>query len=167
MTPEEAARRVEELRDEISHHDYRYFVLDSPEISDAEYDDLMLELRTLEASFPEIVTPDSPTQRVGGAPLEGFGQVRHGVPMLSLGNAFGEEEMRAFDRRVRNAVGEPGAYVVEPKIDGLSIALVYEAGLLSHGATRGDGVVGEDITQNLRTIAPYPSGCVAGRRRWR
>ncbi|MEW6080236.1 MAG: NAD-dependent DNA ligase LigA [Bacillota bacterium] len=158
LRPKEAAQRAEALRETIRRHDHLYYVMDSPEASDAEYDSLLGELMRLEEEFPEVITPDSPTQRVGGTPLEGFGTVTHAVPMLSLGNAFGEAEMRAFDGRVRNAVADPGGYVVEPKIDGLSVTLVYENGQLARGATRGDGVVGENITQNLKTIRSIPLG---------
>jgi len=152
-----AKLRVEELRSQIAYHDYRYYVLDSPEISDAEYDALMQELRRLEAEHPELITPDSPTQRVGGQPVETFGIVEHRVPLLSLANAFSEEELRAWWRRVtRAAEREDIAVVCEPKIDGLAVALVYENGLFVQGATRGDGMRGENITQNLRTIRSIP-----------
>lgn len=154
MDPKE---RIEQLRETIRHHDYRYYVLDDPEISDAEYDALMRELVRLEAEHPELITPDSPTQRVGGRPLEVFGQVVHRVPALSLGNAFGPEELKDFDRRVRGLVpGEPVEYVVEPKIDGLSVILTYREGILVQGATRGDGEVGEDVTENIKTIRSIP-----------
>lgn len=154
---QEARLRVEELRSLINYHDYRYYVLDSPEISDAEYDELMRELRLLEERYPQLVTPDSPTQRVSGQPVEAFGIVEHRVPMLSLANAFSADELRAWERRVRNLIGDqPIRYVVEPKIDGLAVALVYEHGRLATGATRGDGIRGENITQNLRTIRSIP-----------
>jgi DNA ligase (NAD+) len=154
---EEARLRVRALREQIEYHNYRYYVLDEPVISDAEYDRLMRELQTLEREFPELVTPDSPTQRVGGEPRPGFATVRHFTPMLSLANAFDEESLRDFDRRVRELVGgESVEYVVEPKIDGLAVSLYYENGLLVWGATRGDGEVGEDITPNLKTIRSIP-----------
>ncbi|HEY8414457.1 MAG TPA: NAD-dependent DNA ligase LigA, partial [Thermaerobacter sp.] len=151
-----ARTRAEELRALIRHHDYLYYVLNRPEIDDAAYDALMRELRELEERFPEIVTPDSPTQRVSGRPAAPFGRVRHAEPMLSLDNAFSADELRAFDQRVRRAVGEDVAYVAELKIDGLSIALTYEDGVFVRGATRGDGEVGEDVTANLRTIRSLP-----------
>ena len=154
---QQAKLRVEELRSQIAYHDYRYFVLDSPEISDAEYDALMRDLRALEERFPQLITPDSPTQRVGGQPVEAFGVVEHRVPLLSLANAFSEEELRAWHRRLTNlAERQDIALVCEPKIDGLAIALVYENGSFVQGATRGDGARGENITQNLRTIRSIP-----------
>jgi len=156
MSRERAERRIEELRELIRYHDWRYYVLDAPEISDAEYDRLMRELEELERAFPDLVTPDSPTQRVGGSPAQQFGTVRHRLPMLSLANAFDVDELRAFHRRVTEALGETPEYVVEPKIDGLSVALRYEHGVLIRGATRGDGEVGEDVTANLRTIRSIP-----------
>ncbi|EKP94545.1 DNA ligase, NAD-dependent [Thermaerobacter subterraneus DSM 13965] len=153
----EAARaRVEALREQIRHHDYLYYVLDRPEIDDAAYDALMRQLRELEQRFPELVTPDSPTQRVGGRPAAPFARVEHAEPMLSLDNAFSREELEAFDQRVRRAVGDDVAYVAELKIDGLSIALTYEGGRFVRGATRGDGEAGEDVTANLRTIRSLP-----------
>jgi len=145
------------LREQIFYHDYRYYVLDSPEISDAEYDELMRRLRQLEAEFPELITPDSPTQRVGGQPLAGFQQVEHRLPMLSLDNAFSRDDLLAFHERVqRRLQGQPVSYVVEPKIDGLAVSLLYENGVFVRGATRGDGERGEDITENLRTIPSVP-----------
>jgi DNA ligase (NAD+) len=154
---EEARRRIEELRREIEYHNYRYYVLDAPVISDAEFDRLVAELVELEKAYPEFITPNSPTQRVGGAPREGFATVRHLVPMLSLANAFSAEELYDFDRRVRAALpGESVAYVVEPKIDGLAVSLTYRDGEFVQGATRGDGETGEDITPNLRTIRSLP-----------
>ncbi len=152
-----AKLRVEELRSQINYHDYRYYVLDSPEISDAEYDELMRELRHLEEQHPELITPDSPTQRVSGQPVEAFGIVEHRVPLLSLANAFNEEELRAWHRRAANLLeSERFDFVCEPKIDGLAVALVYENGSFVQGATRGDGLRGENITQNLRTIRSLP-----------
>ncbi|MGB9866462.1 MAG: NAD-dependent DNA ligase LigA [Bacillota bacterium] len=156
MSLDQARARVEQLRKEIAYHDYRYYVLDSPVISDVEYDSLMRELLELEALYPELVTPDSPSQRVGGKPLEAFGSVLHSKPMLSLSNAFSREEIEAFHRRIMSVLGEPVSYVVEPKIDGLSVAVRYVDGLLSVGATRGDGEVGEDVTQNLKTVRSIP-----------
>jgi len=154
---QEAKLRVEELRSQIAYHDYRYYVLDSPEISDAEYDELMQELRRLEEQYPALITPDSPTQRVSGQPVEAFGIVEHRVPLLSLANAFNEEELQAWHRRAANLVeNEHFDMVCEPKIDGLAVALVYENGSLVQGATRGDGLRGENITQNLRTIRSLP-----------
>lgn len=154
---QEAKLRAEELRSQIRYHDYRYYVLDSPEISDAEYDELMRQLRELEARFPELVTPDSPTQRVGGEPVEAFGIVEHRVPLLSLANAFSREELEAWFRRAAGLAGRDDLpMVVEPKIDGLAVALVYEDGRFTTGATRGDGYRGENITQNLRTVRSIP-----------
>ena len=162
MDAAEAAKRAAELRKLVEHHAYLYYVLDQPEISDAEYDALFHELQTLEEQFPELRTPDSPTQRVGGPPLEKFAQVRHLEPMLSLANARDEEELRAWDTRNRRLLegagldDVPWRYVVEPKIDGLAISLTYRDGLFTVGATRGDGTVGEDVTANLRTIHAVP-----------
>jgi DNA ligase (NAD+) len=150
-------QRIAELRETINHHNYRYYVLDSPEISDAEYDELMKELRQLEADHPELVTPDSPTQRIGAPPVEAFGVVEHPQPLLSLANAFSYEELAAWYKRVSNLLGgRQFDLVCEPKIDGLAIALTYVDGFLVTGATRGDGYRGEDITQNLRTIRSIP-----------
>jgi DNA ligase (NAD+) len=150
-------QRIAKLREIINHHNYRYYVLDSPEISDAEYDELMKELRQLEAEHPELVTPDSPTQRIGAPPVEAFGVVEHPQPLLSLANAFSYEELAAWHKRVSNLLGgRQFDLVCEPKIDGLAIALTYVDGLLATGATRGDGYRGEDITQNLRTIRSIP-----------
>ena len=153
-----AGRRAQRLRELIAHHDYRYYVLDDPEVPDAEYDRLMQELRALEARHPEVVTPDSPTQRVSGTPVAAFRPVTHGVPMLSLDNGFSEEDLRAFDRRVRERLGRDGEieYAVEPKLDGLAVSLTYEHGALQRAATRGDGTTGEDVTANIRTIRAVP-----------
>ena len=154
---QEAKLRVEELRAQIGFHDYRYFVLDDPEISDAEYDSFMRELRKLEKTHPQLITPDSPTQRVGGEPVEALGIVEHRLPMLSLGNAFSEDEFRAWYKRLTNeAEGFDIPLVCEPKMDGLAVALVFENGTFVQGATRGDGRRGENITQNLRTIRSIP-----------
>lgn len=150
-------QRVEELRELISHHNYRYHVLDSPEISDAEYDELMLELKRLEEEYPELITPDSPTQRVGAAPVEAFGVVEHPLPLLSLANAFSNEELMAWYKRISNLIGgEYFDFVCEIKMDGLAVALTYIDGQLVTGATRGDGYRGEDVTQNLRTVRSIP-----------
>jgi NAD-dependent DNA ligase (contains BRCT domain type II) len=153
----EAKQRVGKLRELLNHHNYRYYVLDSPEISDAEYDELMLELKQLEEAHPEFITPGSPTQRVGAAPVEAFGVVEHPQPLLSLGNAFSNEELEAWYRRASNLLGESETdFVCELKIDGLAVALTYVDGLLEVGATRGDGYRGENITRNLRTIRSIP-----------
>ena len=153
----EARARAAFLRREIDRHNELYHLKDAPEISDAEYDALFRELAGLEASHPELASPDSPTQRVGATPLTGFAQVRHRMPMLSLGNAFGEAEVQAFDKRVRDALGvDAVAYAAEPKFDGLAVSLTYRSGLLVQGATRGDGTTGEDVTVNLRTIRSLP-----------
>ena len=153
----QAKLRSEELRALIAYHEHRYFVLDSPEISDAEFDQLMAELRSIEAAHPELITPDSPTQRVGGAPVETFGIIEHRVPLLSLANAFDADDLRAWHRRVSNLLERDDfQMVVEPKIDGLAVALVYDRGQLTTAATRGDGTRGENITQNVRTIRTIP-----------
>src|SRR5512136_535032 len=158
MASEAIKRRVEKLREEIEYNNYRYYVLDQPEITDAEYDHLMRELEKLEERYPELRFPNSPTQRVGASPLEAFEIVRRTIPMLSLANAFDESEAKDFDKRVRKFLGtsEEIEYVAEPKFDGLAIELVYERGQLVVGSTRGDGVSGENITQNLRTIKTIP-----------
>ena len=150
--------QIEKLREEIRRHEHLYYVLDAPEISDAQYDRLMLELRRLEQQNPELITPDSPTQRVGGKPKEGFAKVPHTRPMLSLDNAYNEEELRAWDRRVRELVGNGPKieYVCELKMDGLSLALWYRGGKLVRGVTRGDGTIGEEVTTNVRTIRSVP-----------
>ncbi|EXF47098.1 NAD-dependent DNA ligase LigA [Pseudomonas sp. BAY1663] len=161
-----AAERIAELRSEIDAHNYRYYVLDEPSVPDAEYDRLFNELKALEAEHPELVTPESPTQRVGGEALTAFGQVRHEVPMLSLGNAFQEQDLIDFDRRVREGLDLPSGdlfgdgaqveYSCEPKLDGLAVSLLYENGHLVRGATRGDGSTGEDISANVRTVRNIP-----------
>ena len=150
--------RIEDLREQIRYHNRLYHVEDAPEISDAEYDALYSELESLEAEHPELVTPDSPTQRVGGEPLEGFEEVSHGVPMLSLANARKIEELTEWDARIRRLLGpdEEPRYVTELKIDGLAVSLRYENGRFARGATRGNGTVGEDVTQNLRTVRAIP-----------
>jgi DNA ligase (NAD+) len=148
---------IESLREEIRHHEYRYYVLDDPEISDAEFDRLMNALKKLEAEHPDHITPDSPTQRVGGKPREGFVKVPHSIPMLSLDNAYGEEELRSWERRVHELAGRKDIeYVCELKLDGMSLALRYEAGRLVRGITRGDGSTGEDVTSNVRTVRSVP-----------
>jgi len=153
---EEAKKKAEQLRKQIEEHNYRYYVLDAPVIEDGEFDKLIKELEKIEESFPELVTPYSPTQRVGGKASERFKKVIHSVPMLSLANAFSEGELRDFDRRMRNTIGQSVKYVVEFKIDGLSVALQYRDGVFVRGATRGDGVIGEDITANLKTVKTIP-----------
>lgn len=152
------AARAAELRRLIEHHAYRYYVLDAPEIGDSEYDQLFRELQDLEAAHPELATPDSPTLRVGGQPLAGFTPHRHAIPMLSLDNAFGEDELRAFDERIRKllSASEPVEYQCELKFDGASMSLTYEDGLLVTGATRGDGTTGENVTANARTVRGIP-----------
>ena len=150
-------QRLKELRDAIRHHEERYYIHNAPEISDAEFDNLLHELERLEAEYPDLVTADSPTQRVAGRSVEGFETVEHLAPMRSLDNAYSDDELRAFDERVRKAAGVPAiAYVAEMKIDGLSIALTYEHGRLVRGATRGDGTRGEDVTANVRTVRAIP-----------
>jgi DNA ligase (NAD+) len=153
-----AAQRAAELRELLERYNYRYYALDDPEVPDAEYDRLMVELRDLEARHTRLLRKDSPTQRVGAAPVAAFGAVRHRIAMLSLDNAFTEEEVRDFDRRIRERLGsaEPMAYNAEPKLDGLAVSATYENGAYLRGATRGDGETGEDITPNLRTIAALP-----------
>ena len=153
-------KKAESLREQIRHHNYRYHVLDDPEIPDAEYDRLMRELLALEAEYDELVTHDSPTQRVGDAPISAFGTVQHELPMLSLANAFSEDELREFHRRVMERLELEGdaelSYAAEPKLDGAAVSLLYEDGVLVRGATRGDGSTGEDITHNIRTIEAIP-----------
>lgn len=161
-----AENRIHELRAELDQHNYRYYVLDEPSVPDAEYDRLFNELKALEAEHPHLVTPDSPTQRVGGAALAAFSQVRHEIPMLSLGNAFEEDDLRDFDRRVVEGLDLPSGdlfadeaavdYSCEPKLDGLAVSLLYRDGLLVQGATRGDGTTGEDISANVRTVRNIP-----------
>ncbi len=154
---QQARLAAEELRSQINYHDYLYYVRNAPEISDAEYDELMRRLRAIEAHYPELITPDSPTQRVSGQPVEAFGVVEHREPLLSLANAFNLEELEAWHRRASNLAEIEGCdMVVEPKIDGLAVALVYESGRFVQGATRGDGLRGENITENLRTVRSIP-----------
>ncbi|MEW5708935.1 MAG: NAD-dependent DNA ligase LigA [Pseudomonadota bacterium] len=155
--PAEAVAEAKRLREEIERANYNYYVLNRPTIPDAEYDRLFRRLQELEARYPELATPDSPTQRVGAAPMEEFPEVRHAAPMLSLNNAFDDEEVKAFDRRVREGLGvERVEYEVEPKFDGLAVSLTYREGVLVQGATRGDGYTGEDVTANLRTVRAIP-----------
>jgi DNA ligase (NAD+) len=163
--PRKAAERAAKLRAALEEHNYRYYVLDTPTIDDAEYDALFRELQELEHEHPALATADSPTQRVGGAPAADFEPVTHRVPMLSINNAFTTEEAAAFDRRVREALGvERVDYAVEPKFDGLAVSLVYEQGLFALGATRGDGYVGENVTANLRTVQAIPLKLAAANR---
>ena len=153
----QAKQKIEKLKAEINHHNYRYYVLDSPEISDAEYDELMRELQELEAEYPQFLTPDSPTQRVGAAPVEAFGVVEHPLPLLSLSNAFSQEELAAWYKRISKMLDRQKCdFTGEHKIDGLAVALTYVDGRLTTGATRGDGLRGEDITQNLKTVRSIP-----------
>ncbi len=148
---------IEDLREKLRHHEYRYYVADDPEISDAAYDRLMGKLKELEAAHPELITADSPTVRVGGAPRAGFQTYQHARPMLSLDNAFSYDALREFDRRVRESSGrEKIEYIAEHKFDGLSISLQYQNGALARGVTRGDGRTGEDVTPNVKTIRSIP-----------
>ncbi|RBP05899.1 DNA ligase (NAD+) [Rossellomorea aquimaris] len=156
MDRQSAENRINELHELLNQYNYEYHVLDKPSVSDSEYDQLLRELIDLEGLFPDLKTSDSPSQRVGGAILDAFEKVEHRTPMLSLGNAFNEEDLRDFDRRVRQAVGDDFSYVCELKIDGLAVSLRYEDGVLAQGATRGDGSIGEDITSNLKTIRSIP-----------
>src|SRR5215472_8572264 len=150
-------REAEDLREKIRRHEHLYYILDAPEISDADFDRLMQELKQLEAANPELVTPDSPTQRVGGKPREGFVKAQHSIPMLSLDNAYKEEELRNWERRVHELSGRKDVeYVCELKLDGMSLALRYETGRLVRGITRGDGSTGEDVTANVRTVRSIP-----------
>ena len=153
----EIKKRVDQLREEVNHHNYCYYVLDAPEIPDSEYDRLLRELQQLEQQYPQLIVPESPTQRVGVTPLGEFAEVKHRVPMLSLNNAFDEQEVEDFDRRARERLDvNEIVYTAEPKLDGLAISLLYENGVLVRGATRGDGNTGEDVTQNVRTIETIP-----------
>lgn len=156
MNQESIAKQVKELHQLLNKYGYEYYVLDNPSVPDAEYDKLLQQLQELEEKYPEMITPDSPTQRIGGAVLSQFEKVRHQTPMLSLANAFSEADLRDFDRRVRQGIGDDFSYVCELKIDGLAVSLRYENGLLVQGSTRGDGTVGEDITANLKTIRSIP-----------
>ena len=160
VVPVKARERVEELRRQLNYHNYRYYVLDSPEISDAAYDELLRELQAIEEKHPALITPDSPTQRVGAPPLDEFATVGHRVPMLSLANAFDQDELRAFDERIKRHLSmpqeEPIDYLADLKVDGLAVSLTYEDGVFTRGATRGDGTTGEDTTVNLRTVRAIP-----------
>ena len=151
----ETEQKIEALRTFLRKCDYRYYILDDPDVPDAEYDAKMNELKVLERENPSLITPDSPTQRVSGTPSREFGTVRHRVPLLSLDNTFSFSELQDFDRRIR-AVAHAPEYLAELKIDGLSIALIYENGVLVNAATRGDGMVGEDVTANVRTVRSIP-----------
>src|ERR1700674_3459085 len=156
-TTKDADKKIESLREKIRHHEYLYYVLDQPEVSDAEFDKLMRELKDLEAEHPELITANSPTQRVGGKPREGFVKVRHSSPMLSLDNTYSEEELRAWERRAHELTGRKDVdYICELKLDGTSLALIYEDGKLVRGITRGDGTTGEDVTLNVRTVRSVP-----------
>ncbi|HRY86030.1 MAG TPA: NAD-dependent DNA ligase LigA, partial [Candidatus Omnitrophota bacterium] len=157
MKHDEAGKKIKTLRKELERHNRLYYIEAKPEISDREYDRLMRELIDLEQAFPQLVTPDSPSQRVGGAPLEKFNTIEHKIPMLSLDNTYSRDELEEFAKRVQKGLGgEPFSYFVEEKIDGVSIALVYKDGLLSLGATRGDGRYGDDITENIKTLGSIP-----------
>lgn len=152
---EDIKNKIELLKNELLRHEYLYYVKDAPEISDTEYDMMMKQLEALENEYPQYATPDSPTQRVGGAPMETFEAVRHEIPLLSLGNTYNVDEVDAFIQRTAKAVNKP-EFAVEFKIDGLSVALTYEKGILVRGVTRGDGIVGEDVTANIKTIKTVP-----------
>src|ERR1700674_5793573 len=155
--PAAVKKEIEELREKLRYHEYRYYVLDDPEISDAAFDRMMDRLKEMETAHPELITPDSPSQRVGGAPREGFQTLRHARPMLSLDNAFSYDALRDWDRRVREGSGrEKIEYIAEHKFDGLSISLQYEDGVLARGVTRGDGTTGEDVPPNVKTIRSIP-----------
>src|ERR1019366_8887174 len=157
MSSSAIEKKIEALREKIRYHEYRYYVLDDPEISDADFDALMNELKRLEAQHPALVTPDSPTQRVGGKPREGFVKAKRSSPMLSLDNAYSEEELRDWEHRVHELSGRTDLeYLCELKLDGMSLALVYSDGRLKRGITRGDGSVGEDVTLNVRTVRSVP-----------
>src|SRR5215467_3895014 len=157
MNRDSAAGEIGRLRDEIRYHDERYYIDSNPVVSDFEYDQLVTRLKSLEEQFPDLVTPDSPTQRVSGRPAQGFANYTHRSPMLSLDNTYSIDELKEWDGRVRRGVGLAAVeYVAELKIDGLSIAVIYENGVLKRGVTRGDGFIGEDVTQNIRTIRTLP-----------
>ena len=163
---ESVKNRIEALRKKIEYHNYKYYIENNPEISDLEFDKLLKDLQELEKQNPELITPDSPTQRVGGQPIEGFRQVPHRVAMLSIENTYSEEEVREFDTRVQRLLeGEKPLYVVEHKIDGVSASLLYEKGRFTLGLTRGDGARGDDITHNLRTVRDIPLRLLASKDR--
>lgn len=155
---QELQQQIETLREQLRYHNHRYYVLDDPEVPDVEYDRLFRELQALEAAHPDLITPDSPTQRVGAAPLTEFGEIKHAIPMLSLGNVFSDEELLAFDKRIHDRLKSDSEteFVAEPKLDGLAISILYENGVFTRAATRGDGETGEDVTHNVRTIASVP-----------
>ncbi|HWR27978.1 MAG TPA: NAD-dependent DNA ligase LigA, partial [Candidatus Thermoplasmatota archaeon] len=155
MNKNDAKKQIQKLRDDINYHNYQYYVENNPVISDYEYDMLLKKLETLETQYPDLITSDSPTQRIGGEPQKGFTTVEHKIPMLSLDNAYSYDELREFDERVKKNITDV-EYICEPKIDGASIALIYENGIFIRGATRGDGIKGDDITSNLRTIRSIP-----------
>src|SRR5579863_4466039 len=157
MAAKDIEQKIEALREQIRHHEYRYFVLDDPEITDAQFDQLMNELQKIEIEHPDLITPDSPTQRVGGKPREGFLKAPHSSPMLSLDNTYNVDDLRNWERRVHELSGRKDIdYVCELKLDGMSLALRYEDGQLVRGITRGDGTVGEDVTLNVRTVRSIP-----------
>ena len=157
MSAPAIAKKIEALREKIRHHEHLYYVLDNPELTDAEFDALMNDLKRIEAEHPELITLDSPTQRVGGKPREGFAKAKHSSPMLSLDNAYSEEELRDWERRVHELSGRSDVeYMCELKLDGMSLALVYADSRLERGITRGDGSVGEDVTLNVRTVRSVP-----------
>src|SRR6516165_113295 len=157
VSPRDAQKKIDRLRDKIRYHEHRYYVLDNPEISDAEFDKLMDDLIAQETEHPELVNPDSPTQRVGGKPSEEFAKVRHSSSMLSLGKTTSEQELRDWERRVHELTGESQVdYVCELKLDGMSLALRFADGKLALGLTRGDGSIGEDVTANVRTVRSVP-----------
>ena len=156
MNKQQAQKRIEELREQTRYHNYRYYVLDEPVVSDAEYDRLFQELQKLEDQHPELTTPDSPTQRVGAAPREELGTIQHSIPMLSLQSVYEEEDFRHFLRTVTEEASGAADFVSQPKYDGLAVELVYRDGVLQMASTRGDSVVGEDITDNVRTIRTVP-----------
>ena len=158
MNTQTVQQQIEQLRQQLRHHEYLYHVLDQPQIPDSEYDRLLNQLKQLESENPELITPDSPTQRVGAKPLAGFQQITHELPMLSLDNAFSDEDFYAFERRIQERLGsdQPLTFCCEPKLDGLAVSILYLNGVLTHAATRGDGTTGEDITNNIRTIRNIP-----------
>jgi DNA ligase (NAD+) len=155
--PKKIQKQAATLREQLQYHNHRYYVLDDPEVPDAEYDRLFRELQELESDNPSLITADSPTQRVGANPLPSFEEVKHVIPMLSLGNAFSDEEVKSFGKRISDRLNVTDIqFVAEPKLDGLAISLLYEDGILVRAATRGDGVAGENVTQNVRTIHSVP-----------
>ena len=156
------ANRAKELRELIEQHNYNYYILDAPSISDGEYDKLFKELEALEVKHPQLIIAESPTQRIGAKPLSEFSTIQHRLPMLSLANAMNTEELLAFDERIKKRLDTENSieYIAEPKLDGLGVELVYEQGIMISGSTRGDGFTGEDITQNLKTIRSLPLNCL-------